>query len=173
MGMHDPHSDEYRPYVPNEATPIPRPVIHAVDIQAAIEAERMEAAEVVEPEGDADWAIDATKHVEAERERIGADPDGDDLPNYEAPTAADTDDYGNPERHRGEPWDAPDADGATVAMLPAENGADLEDADPGFISGDDAHEHENGGPDHTHGDDPRFDADGNYLGDVASDHEHG
>lgn len=179
MGMHDPHSDDYRPYKPNSATPIPAPVIQNVDLQAAIDSGDLEPAQIVEPEGDGQWAVDATEHVDA------ATPEGDDLPGFEPPATSDTDDYGNPERHRGESWEAPvdpdrdngdaedgepDADdpsGTTVADLPAENGADLEDCDPGFIPAEDgdpdatptAHEHSDGaGGMHSH-DDGNYDHD--------------
>ncbi len=66
-------------------------------------------------------------------------PEGPEDPAPVPSGTADTDDYDNPARHRGEPWVAPDKFGDTVGEQPPENGPDMEDADPGFIAetGDD------------------------------------
>lgn len=167
MGMHDPSSDEYRPYVPNSATPVPRPVIQAADIQAAVEAGDMEPALIVEPEGDGEWAVDALghiKHVEYAE---------DESPGFEPPELVDdpstgtfdeaTGEFRDPERDSNDretgSEGSPVPSGTRVADLPDENGADLEDADPGFIPADD--EPEASG--HEHGDESwHSHADGDY-----------
>jgi hypothetical protein len=123
----------------NEATPVPAPVIQHCDIVAAQASGALTEAEIVEPEGDGDWAVAATEHVEAERERIGADPDEDDLERYVAPEPVEDD----PDTPTFDESDntfhsiaRDEHEGRTVAELPDENGADLEDADPGFIPAD-------------------------------------
>lgn len=84
----------------NEATPVPAPVIQHCDIIAAQEAGELTEAVIDEPEGDGDWAVAATEHVESERERIheelGGETDEDDLDRFEAPevTEAEDDDEG-------------------------------------------------------------------------------
>lgn len=174
MGMHDPASDEYRPYKPNSAAPIPAPVIQSVDLAAAIDAGDMEPASIHEPEGDATWAIKATEHVEdvIEATDDAATPEGDDLPGYEAPAIDHSDDpdpmqpYGDPEQDSEASDDHDSAavcpDGTTVGDLPDENGATVDDhCDDGFIPLDGESDAEA----HT-----RFHAE---RGDEPDGHEHG
>lgn len=110
----------------NEATPVPAPVIQHCDIIAAQEAGELTEAAIDEPEGDGDWAVAATEHVESERERIheelGGETDEDDLDRFEAPEVTE-DDYGNPARKRDEPWVAPEAEDDDEGFIPP-NGVD-------------------------------------------------
>ena len=125
----------------NEATPVPAPVIQHCDIIAAQEAGELTEAAIDEPEGDGDWAVAATEHVESERERIheelGGETDEDDLGRFKAPEVTE-DDYGNPARKRDEPWVAPEAEDDDEGFIPP-NGDESEGPESRFEdeSGDD------------------------------------
>lgn len=133
-GMQELHQRDLR----NEQTPVHRPVVQCVDIEAAVDADLIEPAALIAPEGDGAFAAEALEHEAEEREATGADPDTADLPGFE--TASPCKDAEDAEDDPETPtFDESTGDfHNTVGELPDENGATVDDhGDDGFAGSTD------------------------------------